>query len=112
MNILELIALSVSKLETELETGGYTADELNEALAAEIADQNRSTAVKEIKAALADALADDKPEEVTAGLFVCKGKAITTAAGIKVAGDEIKAGMLSEKSIETLTKKKYLEVRS
>jgi len=112
-----LIALSVSKLEDELKTGAYSATELNEALDAETAGDDRSTAVKELKAALSDALAleaeANKPAPVvTAGTFVCKGKSITTAAGIKVAGDEIKAGMLPEKSAKILLDKKYLETRT
>lgn len=110
--IVELIALSVAKLEAELAANSYTAAELQEALDAEAAGENRSTALKEIKAALADALApDEEPEETTAGLFVCAGKSITTKAGIKVAGDEIAEGMLPEESVELLIEKKYLEIR-
>lgn len=108
--IAALVALPVSALAAELETGAYSAEELNEALAAETADQNRSTAVKEIKAALADAMSGDEVEEIKAGIFVCAGKSITTGAGIKVAGDEIKEGMLPEESIEQLIVKNYLEV--
>lgn len=108
-----LLALSVAALAAELEAGNYTAADLNEALAAEVDGENRSTAVKEIKAALADAMAgeDEEPEETTAGLFVSAGKSITTAAGIKVAGDEIKEGTLPASSIEKLLEKEYLEIR-
>lgn len=104
--VAALVALSVSALAAEVESGEYTAEELNEALAAEIAGQNRSTAIKEVKAALADAMSGDEVEESTAGLFVCAGKTLTTGAGIKVAGDEIKEGMLPEKSVKSLLEKK------
>lgn len=112
MKTVELVALSVALLAAELETGGYTADELNEALAAETAGDNRSTAIKEIKAALADAMsgADKEPEGRKPGLYVCAGKSITTAAGIKGPGDEIKEGMLHDNSRELLVEKGYLEV--
>lgn len=106
MPILELIALSVAKLEAELAANSYTAEALTEAIAAEKADQNRVTAIE----ALQDAMPalEDEAEEIKAGLFVCAGKSITTAAGIKVAGDEIKDGMLPETSIDALLEKGYI----
>ena len=108
--IVELVALSVAKLEAELAANSYTAEELQEALDAEAAGENRSTALKEIKAALADTITEDV-EEITAGIFVCAGKSITTKAGIKVAGEEITDGMLPEDSVKALVEKKYLEIR-
>ena len=110
MPILELLALSVAKLEAELAASTYTADELQQAIDAEAAGENRSTAIK----ALQEALDGLKESEEAAGekLFVCDGKAITTKAGIKAGGDEITEGMLSAESIEKLLEKEYLEIKA
>lgn len=105
MPILELIALSVAKLEAELAANSYTAEALTEAIAAEKADQNRVTAIEALEDAMS-ALEDE--DEAEQGLFVCAGKSITTAAGIKVAGDEIKDGMLPETSVKALLEKGYI----
>ena len=97
--IAALVALSVAKLEAELATGKYTVDELQAAIQQEQeSGECRSTAI----AALQNAL------EAAAPLVVCDGKSITTRAGIKVAGDEIKDGMLSAESVKELTEKGYI----
>ena len=110
--ITALIALSVSALTEQVESGEYSAEELNEALAAETAGENRKTALTAIKAAITDATADaEEPKGRAAGLYVCAGKAITTKAGMKSSGDEIKEGMISGSSAEKLVKKGFLEVQ-
>ena len=103
-----LVALSVSKLEAELNTGEYTPIELEAALAAEKAGSNRSTAIEAIEDAAT--VPTEEAEEITAGVFVCKGKAVTTAAGIKGPGEEITKGMIPDDNIQKLVAKKFLEV--
>ncbi len=109
--ITALVALSVTALADSLAAEEYTVDEINEALEAEISGQNRSTAVKEIKAALADAMAGGTVKENTAGTFVRKGKSITTRAGIKVGGDQLYEGDLPEDALKQLAAKGYVEER-
>jgi len=112
MTIEELIKLSVKDLGTELEKGGRSVEELKELLRAEEEGENRSTAVKEIKAAIADASEDDTDSNKRAsGVYVKAGKSVTTKSGIKGPGDLVKPEDLPEKSAEHLVKKGYLEVQ-
>ncbi len=110
--ITALVALSVSALTAEVESGEYSAEELNEALAAETAGENRKTALTAIKAAITDATAGaEEPKGRKPGVYVCHGKAITTKAGIKSSGDEVTEKMVTEDSYEKLVKKGFLEVQ-
>ena len=106
-----LAGLSVSALTEHVESGTYNVEELNKALAAEIAGENRKTALTVIKAAITDATAEaEEPKGREPGLYVCQGKAITTKAGIKSSGDEITEGMIPSESAEKLLEKGFLEV--
>lgn len=110
--VTALIALSVSALTEQVESGEYSAEELNEALAAETAGDNRKTALTAIKAAITDATADaEEPKGRKPGVYVCDGKAITTKAGIKSSGDEVTEKMITEDSYEKLLEKGFLEVQ-
>lgn len=110
--IVALVALPVSALTEHVESGEYSAEELNEALTAEIAGENRKTAVTAIKAAITDAVEVQKePKGRKPGVYVCDGKAITTKAGIKSSGDEVTEGMITSESAEKLVKKGFLEVQ-
>lgn len=110
-----LIALSVSALTEQVESGEYSAEELNEALAAETAGENRKTALTAIKAAITDATPSTKgkkPVKRKAGIYVCKGKAITTRGGLKAAGDEVtEKDLPCKESAKKLLEKGFLEVQ-
>jgi len=108
-----LVALSVAKLEAELSTGEYTADELTAAIELENAkDEPRKTAVEAMESRLlpAQAPAPAPAPAPEAGHRVAKGKAVTTKAGIKSEGDLITAAMLAggEDALTHLIKKGYI----
>lgn len=110
--ITALTSLSVSALTKHVESGEYSVEELNEALDAEKAGENRKTALTVIKAAITDATVEaEEPKGRAAGLYVCDGKSITTKAGIKSSGDEVTEKMISGSSAEKLVKKGFLEVQ-
>ncbi len=112
LTIAVLVALSVTKLEAELVSTAYSAEELAEALALEQGKENtRSTAVEAIQEALALAeQPEPQPEPKAKGLRVPKGKAMTTLSGIKGEGEVITADMVSggEAQLALLKKKGLL----
>lgn len=104
---LELDGQKRSTALEALKTAVTDETELNEALAAKIAGENRKTAI----AAITDATELESPHRTRPpGLYVCKGKAVTTKAGMKSSGDEIKEGMIPGESADKLLKKGFLEV--
>jgi hypothetical protein len=92
-----LIALSVSALTAEIAGGGYSAEDLAEAVTAEKESGNRVTAIEALEDAIEDlAETQDEPDTAAeAGHTVAKGKSITSKVGILSAGDEVTAEMLA-----------------
>lgn len=104
LSTLELIALSVSALETELKTNEYPQEGLAVAIEAERNDQNRKTAIEALEGAFF--AAEPEPEVYR----MPKGKSMTTKAGIKSEGQEVTAGMVvgGDATLKTLKEKGLL----